>query len=725
MGRRSWGVLLAVAAIGLVPVAEAAMPNGADAGTFTLSNGIVRRTWSLAPFRTAELVDLRTGRVWSRQSNDFRLGLSAIEIRGDQLRVTRPPAVEPLAGGGTRVTFDLGIVHRLVEVYPGIAGFRSRTIVKVPGVLSSYTLDEAMPGGNVAVTLHGFRAGADWREPGWEPVGIGDPNTGDWRNTTHAAAGRPIHGTAQWLSAMAPGGASMFMVMERNDHASSTMRYDGTRVAARVDLSRDIAYLGPFEEQFHVQNPLPEPVPARVRLVVPPLALEPVFTGVALDADDEPWQHYAYLHRFRHLLTTAPVTFNSDSVDEDRISTGAKDDMDFAEVKRQAAIAKQLGVEVFILDDGWQARSGDWCPDSPQCPEPRHPQFPHRFPDATFAAVREAIAPMQLGLWMTPMSFHPSSTAFHRNPTWACIPLGAGTAIYNAVSPEESSNEAGIGLWNPLAIGIDGRLVDYIERRVRVAIEQWDVGYFKFDFLAWSDCVGVAPVDFYAYRDAFVAMVDRLIARHPDVTFQIDETNDYRTFPFESIARGPSWFQNGAPDTPQLLHNLWSLNPWVPGATIGQHTFGGSERETRDPSYLMAAALGSHLTFKTDLTTLTPAQIAAAHEWTDVYKAHRAALAGFTYPLLDDPASGKNWSALQPWDMDTQEGMVLVYRQDTADTGRRVPLRGLRRDAYDVRDARTGAALGTFTAAELTNPGLPVTLAAPFSAAVLVVEPAT
>src|SRR5947208_9926455 len=21
--------------------------------------------------------------------------------------------------------------------------------------------------------------------------------------------------------------------------------------------------------------------------------------------------------------------------------------------------------------DGWQARSGDWCPDSPQCPEPR------------------------------------------------------------------------------------------------------------------------------------------------------------------------------------------------------------------------------------------------------------------------------------------------------------------------------------------------------------------
>ena len=43
-------------------------------------------------------------------------------------------------------------------------------------------------------------------------------------------------------------------------------------------------------------------------------------------------------------------------------------------------------------------------------------------------------------------------------------------------------------------------------------------------------------------------MLDRLQAKYPDVTFQIDETNDYRLFPFESVTRGPSWFQNGSPD---------------------------------------------------------------------------------------------------------------------------------------------------------------------------------
>ena len=36
-----------------------------------------------------------------------------------------------------------------------------------------------------------------------------------------------------------------------------------------------------------------------------------------------------------------------------------------------APIAKRPGVETFILDDGWQAISGDWHRDSPEYPEPR------------------------------------------------------------------------------------------------------------------------------------------------------------------------------------------------------------------------------------------------------------------------------------------------------------------------------------------------------------------
>ena len=117
----------------------------------------------------------------------------------------------------------------------------------------------------------------------------------------------------------------------------------------------------------------------------------------------------------------------------------------------------------------------------------------------------------------------------------------------------------------------------------------WGVEYFKFDFLVWLDCAGQG--DLYQHREAFVAMLDRLRADHPTVTFQIDETNDYRLFPFESVARGPSWFQNGSPEPDRLLHNLWNLSPYVPTHSLGQHVLGGRAYERHPVDTLMAAAM--------------------------------------------------------------------------------------------------------------------------------------
>ena len=187
--------------------------------------------------------------------------------------------------------------------------------------------------------------------------------------------------------------------------------------------------------------------------------------------------------------------------------------MDFAETVRQAEIAQRIGIETFVLDDGWQAASGDWCPDSPDCPEPRKATtgYPDRFPDSEFSAVRGVLAQfggMRLGLWMTPMHFNPASNAYQSNPTWACAPIGHGLVLYNTADPDSSSNEAGLGTWDPRGVGPDGVLIDHIESRIRRAIDVYGARYFKFDFLAWVDCAGGA--DAYEYREEFVAMVDRV-----------------------------------------------------------------------------------------------------------------------------------------------------------------------------------------------------------------------
>jgi hypothetical protein len=254
-----------------------------------------------------------------------------------------------------------------------------------------------------------------------------------------------------------------------------------------------------------------------------------------------------------------------------------------------------------------------------------------------------------------------------------------------------------------------------MEDRIRRAIDVYGATYFKFDYLAWVDCGGAEPTDMYDYHDEFVAMLDRLIETYPGVTFSIDETNDYRMFPFESVARGPSWFQNGKPLMSQLLHNQWNLAPFVPGYSLGQHAASNNaERAAKGVDAVMAVTLGEHITFWNAIDTqFTPAERAQLRRWTDFYKANRDTLATFTYPLLADPLTG-GWTALQPWNIDDQSGWVLAYRQDAEADTASIALRGIvGSSTYSLvrHDPATGAtsSLGTATAAEL-RAGIDVTI---------------
>jgi hypothetical protein len=363
-----------------------------------------------------------------------------------------------------------------------------------------------------------------------------------------------------------------------------------------------------------------------------------------------------------------------------------------------APTAKQLGIETFILDDGWQAVSGDWDPDCPEHPEPRwdgNPtsKFRPRFPDCTFAAVRNEIAPMKLGLWMNPMQFNPNSVTYRSHPQWACTPVGQATAVANAADPESGSNEAGIGTWGPDAI-------PWVESRIRNAIENWKVAYFKFDFLVWLDCAGQG--DMYDYHDRFVSMLDRLQRDYPTVTFEIDETNDYRLFPFESISRGPSWFQNGGPSYSRLLHNLWNLSPFVPTFSLGQH-FLGSGVGKYPIDTLMAASLPSHMTYFSDLRHLADSVVDEAAPWLDFYKQYRNELGGMAYPLLNDPIEG-GWTALQPWDPEAGRGALLAFRQGSDDASKTIALRNVPGGmTFDLIAGPSGTVVRTATSEQLSN----------------------
>jgi alpha-galactosidase len=730
----------AVLALAAPPVAQADIeyrdgPVFARVGatSIELGNTQITRRWSRTPFRTQALVDRRgADRTWSTSSRDFALTVGGLQL-GSEAFTVQSVTVTTLARRGLRVTMRLAAplrlpglaVTRIAEAYPAIAGVRTQTVIEsaAPLLLERATLDQAAPGSPVAPAIHAFRAGADWRDPEWTgpALTVGDPHPGTWRESHTAAAGQSLTGTGEWIS-LRDAERSAFMVLERNDLPSSRVGYDGEAGSATIDYSRDVLSLGPFEEQAHVENP--GDGPGRVRVLRPgePLALPAVFTGFGRDAADEPWQFHRYLTEHRLLPYQHAVTFNSNGVDSNRISTGAKDDMDFATVQEIAPLARRMGVDTFILDDGWQARSGDWQPDSPQYPEPRwdgspDSKFRPRFPDPTFSAVRDAIAPMKLGLWMSPTFFNPSSETYAQHPEWVCRPLGDALVASNEADPDGGSNEAGLGPWGPAAL-------PHVERRIEEAIEAWGVRYLKFDFLVWLDCLegpdGVR--DLYEFHDAFVAMLDRLRAEHPDVTLQIDETNDYRLFPFESVTRGPTWFQNGGPSVDNMLHNLWNLSPYVPAFALGQNALADEDFEGQPIDTLMAAALLSHITFFHDPRTLPDAVIDRVGDWTAFYREHREELGGVVYPLLADPLE-RGWTALQAWDPEAGNGALLAFRQGSPDGRRRIALENVPPGrTFELLSAPDGAAAGTVTSAQLRE-GIDVEIDQREGARVLLIRP--
>ena len=739
-GRRWRSLSAALAAVAALATAAPApaqtqtAPGGVYArvgdDTVVLGNAVAERTWSRDALRTVALADKRRGGVrLADAQRDFTLavGTGGQEIASDSFRV-ESAAIARLPRGGLRVTMRLAPrdggplrATRVAEAYPGIAGFRTQTTLEAdaPLTLSSATLDEvAAPG--AAATTHAFRSGADWRNPDWPgpPLWVGYAHPGDWRDSRRFEPGAGVEEPAQWLS-LAARGRSLFMIMERNDFPSSRVSYDGRAGALRADWSRDVIMLGPLESEGHVENP--GSGAGRTRTVAPgrPFPLEAAFTGFGASAVDEPWQFNRYLAEHRIEPYAKSVNFNSYRTQDGSRSTGAHDDMDFAALERSAPVARRLGVENFVLDDGWQAVSGDWEPSSPEHPDPRWDGQPGsklapRYPDADFSAARRALAPMKLGLWMSPLEFHPSARTYREHPEWLCSPVGEGVLAQHLAQPDEGSNESGIVPWSRAAI-------PHFESRVRHAIARWDVRYFKFDFMVWLDCAG--ENDLYELHDEFLAMVDRLRRDHPEVTIQLDETNDYRLFPFESIVRGPSWFQNGTRPPELTLHNLWQLAPFVPPYSIGQHVLGGEHHAEYPVSTLMAAGLASHMTVWTDLRKLPDDVVDAAATWLGFYKRHRPHLAQMAYPLLADPLE-RGWTALQPWDPERGRGALIAFRQDSGEATRRIALVNVpprRRFALYTGPRRRH--IGTVSSAALTR-GILVTLPSKRASRVIVIEPA-
>ncbi len=131
-----------------------------------------------------------------------------------------------------------------------------------------------------------------------------------------------------------------------------------------------------------------------------------LFTDGGFGAASRAWHAYVRTHVLRHAGETAPVLYNSWE------ATGF--DVDEASQLALAERAARLGVELYVVDDGWfgarrsdRAGLGDWTP------------TPDRFPRG-LRPLSDAVhrLGMRFGVWVEPEMVNPDSDLYRAHPDW-------------------------------------------------------------------------------------------------------------------------------------------------------------------------------------------------------------------------------------------------------------------------------------------------------------------
>jgi alpha-galactosidase len=209
----------------------------------------------------------------------------------------------------------------------------------------------------------------------------------------------------------------------------------------------------------------------------------------------------ARLHSWQRSLpahpAVAPVTLN--------VWEAVYFDHDLSRLATLAARAARVGVERFVLDDGWfrgrrddTAGLGDWFVDEAVWPGGLDPLID---------VVRNG--GMQFGIWVEPEMVNPDSDLYRAHPDWA---LGAGERV-----PLLQRHQLVLDLTIPAVWGYLFERLDDVLSAHRIDYVKWDHNRPLLE--AGSRSRGGAPA-VHDQNVAFLRLTDALRAQHPHVAFE-------------------------------------------------------------------------------------------------------------------------------------------------------------------------------------------------------------
>ena len=321
-------------------------------------------------------------------------------------------------------------------------------------------------------------------------------------------------------------------------------------------------------------------------------------------------------------------------------------DVDVESQTRLAELAAEMGVELFVVDDGWfQGRNsdnaglGDWWPD------------PAKFPEGLQPLIRKVNElGMDFGLWIEPEMVNPDSDLYRAHPDWV---------IHFPSRPRtEARNQLILNLARP---DVQEYLIETIDRLLRennIAFIKWDMNR-NVSEPGWPDAPGDPRELWVRYVQGVYRVWGELRRRHPDVIWQSCSGGGGRADLGILRLADQVWVSDNTEATARLkiqegfsfIFPASVMEAWVTDAA--------SERISLDFRFHVAMCgalgVGGHLLH------WSPEERQQAAHWIALYKEIRPLVQlGDQFRLLSPQQSP--FSAVQYLSKDRSEGVLFVFR---------------------------------------------------------------
>ncbi|WP_406945000.1 alpha-galactosidase [Halobacillus sp. SY10] len=356
--------------------------------------------------------------------------------------------------------------------------------------------------------------------------------------------------------------------------------------------------------------------------------------------------------------------------------------------------ARDLGVELFVLDDGWFGKRnddttslGDWFVDEKKLPN-----------GIGTLAKKVKEKGLQFGLWFEPEMISPGSELMKQHPEWVVGPPHRHQTL--------ERNQKVLDFSNP-------QVVDYLFERMSSLIEETGLDYIKWDMNRnitepYSQYLDDQVNFFHQYILGVYELYERLTTKYPDVLFESCAGGGGR-FDAGLLYYAPQAWTSDDTDAVERLKIQYGTSHAYPLCSMGSHVSAVPNHQTyRNTPLKFRADVAYFGTFgyEFDPSQLTDEEKAIVKEQITEFQSLRRLIHSGTFYRLSNPFNHQDtaWMVVSEEKAQAVVGWYRAHYYPNPKNDQVLKLRGLDSEKqYEVEGTSS-----TFYGDELMYHGLPL-----------------